>query len=191
MKNVEKIKTSKINEPRKDSKLKKLSSIKNFTTLDLEVTGSNPKKDSIVAVYITKVVNLQLSESRTFWVSPPYVLSKSMIDFLKIDFEKIEKAKLGHEVRDDIISHIGKEPLFIHMAAFDNAFLKQQLNINCEKNGIEIYDTLALARTYLPDLKKYKLSDIDIILPSLPHKKTPSEQTAQLSIKIINRLFKL
>ncbi len=129
-----------------------------FTVLDLETTGLNPKIDKIIEVGAVKVRAGIITEQFESFVNPGRRLEERIKELTGICDEDLVHAPTAREVIPALIAFIGEDILVGHRILFDYSFVKKEAvnqKLTFEKQGI---DTLKIARKYLPDLESKRLS---------------------------------
>ena len=131
-----------------------------YTALDLETTGLNPKKDKIIEIGAVKVREGRIVDSFQCFVNPWRKLGEETRLLTGIDDGMLQDAPGIDEVLEPLIDFIGEDVLVGHRILFDYSFVKKAAvnrSLVFEKEGI---DTLKLARKLLPDLESRKLGDL-------------------------------
>ncbi len=128
-----------------------------FTVIDLETTGLNPKTDKIIEIGAVKVKNGKVQETYQCFINPGRKLEERITELTGICDEDLQNAALIEEELPNLLSFIGDDILVGHRILFDYAFLKKAAvnqKLSFEKMGI---DTLKIARKCLPDLESRRL----------------------------------
>lgn len=129
-----------------------------FTVIDLETTGLNPKTDKIIEAGAVRVRNGVITEQFASPVNPGRKLEERIIELTGIRDEDLEEAPYIEEVLPKLIDFIGDDILVGHRVLFDFSFIKKaatNIGLSFEKKGI---DTLKLARRFLPELESKRLT---------------------------------
>ena len=122
--------------------------LQDFTALDLETTGLNPKTDKIIEIGAVRIRNGQEAARWESLVNPGVQISDFTEGLTGIRNEDLKNAPVIEDV------------LVGHRILFDYSFLKKAAvnqGISFEKKGI---DTLKLSRKFLPELPSRKLPDL-------------------------------
>lgn len=131
--------------------------LNDFTTLDIETTGLNPKMDKIIEVGAVRVRNGEITEKFESLVNPGRKLEKRIVSLTGICDLDLKNAPNGEEVIPKLLAFLGEDVLVGHRILFDYSFVKKaavNLKLPFEKQGI---DTLKIARRFLPELESRKL----------------------------------
>ena len=135
----------------------------NYTALDLETTGLNPKYDKIIEVGAVKVRNGKIIDRFQQLVRPGIALPEKITGLTGITQEELLEAKDSEMVIPQLLEFLEDDVILGHSVMFDYSFLKKAaVNQNLWKPeqfhlGL---DTLRLSRIYLPELPSRKLTDL-------------------------------
>ena len=119
--------------------------VSDYTALDLETTGLDPKRDKIIEIGAVKVRDGKVAERFQSFVDPGRALEEHVRELTGIGNGMLEGAPDMGELLEPLLAFLGDDVLVEHRILFDYSF---------EKKGI---DTLKLARKFLPDLESRKL----------------------------------
>lgn len=131
--------------------------ILDFTALDIETTGLDPKRDKIIEIGALKIRNGKAEDRFETLVHPGRRLEERITELTGITDEDLRDAPVASQVIPKLLHFIGEDVLLGHRIMFDYSFVKRaavNLNLSFEKQGI---DTLKLARRFLPQLEKKSL----------------------------------
>lgn len=131
-----------------------------YTALDLETTGLNPKRDRIIEIGAVKVRGGKAVDRFQSLVNPGRLLDGHVSSLTGIDDGMLDGMPEAGQLMEPLAAFIGEDVLVGHRILFDYSFLKREAvnrNMVFEKKGI---DTLKLARRFLPDLESRKLGDL-------------------------------
>lgn len=129
----------------------------NYTALDLETTGLNPKRDRIIEIGAVKVRDGEAVDCFQYLVNPGRVLDEHVCKLTGIDSSMLANAPEIGQLLEPLFAFIGEDVLVGHRILFDYSFVKKAAanhNLAFERKGI---DTLKLARKFLVDLESRKL----------------------------------
>ena len=128
-----------------------------YCVLDLETTGISHLTEKITEVGIIKIKDGQIIDEFECFVNPEKPIPQKVQEITHITDEMVKDAETIDKVIPKIIEFIGDSVLVAHNADFDMGYLKY----NFEKYGYKFensyIDTLRLAKSIFPDMKKYKL----------------------------------
>ena len=131
-----------------------------YCVLDLETTGISHVTEKITEVGIIKIKNGEIIDEFECFVNPEKPIPQKVQEITHITDEMVKDAETIDKVIPKIIEFIGDSVLVAHNADFDMGYLKY----NFEKYGYKFensyIDTLRLAKSMFPELKKYKLGII-------------------------------
>lgn len=131
--------------------------IYDFTALDIETTGLDPKMDKIIEIGAVKIRNGKEADRFETLIDPGKKLTERIIQLTGITDENLENAPRIEEILPKLLEFIGEDVLLGHKILFDYSFIKRAAvnhNYIFEKQGI---DTLKLARRFLPELESRRL----------------------------------
>lgn len=131
--------------------------ISDFTALDIETTGLDPKRDKIIEIGALRIRNGKVKDRLETMVHPGRRLEERITELTGITDDDLKDAPTAAQVIPKLLEFIGEDVLLGHRIMFDYSFVKRaavNLNLNFEKQGI---DTLKLARRFLPELEKKSL----------------------------------
>ena len=131
--------------------------INDYTCVDIETTGLNPKTDRIIEIGAVKVQNGQITEAFESFVSPGRKLEGRITELTGITDEMLLNAPESKEVIRKFLDFAGEDILLGHSVLFDYSFLKKAAvneKLTFERQGI---DTLKIARKFLPELESRSL----------------------------------
>lgn len=131
-----------------------------FTALDIETTGLDPKMDKVIEIGAVKIRNSRETGRFDALVNPGRKLTEKIMQLTGIRDEDLENAPYIEEVLPELLDFIGEDVLLGHRILFDYSFIKRAAvnhNLVFEKQGI---DTLKLARRFLPELESKRLTSL-------------------------------
>jgi len=123
--------------------------------LDLETTGLDAKKDSIIEIAAVLLKDGKIVDKFQTLVQPAknQVISSTVSVLTGIQASDLSSAPTLEEVREKLVNFIQDRPIVGHNIGFDLDFLKEN-EFSFAKVGL---DTLELAHTILPKLDFYSL----------------------------------
>lgn len=133
-----------------------------FVSLDLETTGLNSEKDSIIEVGLVKFCfNKEISRYSSL-VYFDGNLDREIIELTGISEEELLLAPKLNDVLDEIRKFIGENDIIVgHNVGFDLSFLAKQ---NIKFSDDRILDSWYLATSLLSDLNSYSLQSLAIYM---------------------------
>ena len=129
-----------------------------YVSLDLETTGLSPKLDKIIEIGAVKVIDGEIVDNFSEFLSPGRKLEEKTIELTGITEEDLKGAPEAAEVIPKLLEFCGDLPLVGHRILFDYSFVKHaavNLKLSFEKEGV---DTLKISRACHPELESKKLS---------------------------------
>ncbi len=165
-----------------------------FVVFDLETTGFSNKNDKITEIGAVKVENFKVVDRFSQLINPEKDISYKVQELTGITNDLIKDKPIIEEVLPKFVEFIGDSVLVAHNADFDMGFMQQK----CREQNIEFkntsVDTLTLARTLLPHMKRFRLNLIakELGIPLLNHHRAvdDAEATAHIFIKFLEMIRK-
>lgn len=135
----------------------------NYTALDLETTGLNPKHDKIIEVGAVRVRNGRITDRFQSLINPGVALPDKIVQLTGITGEELGDAPHPERVLPELLDFLGDDVILGHSVMFDYSFLKKEA-VNqglwkTEQNHWGL-DTLRLARIFLPELQSRRLTEL-------------------------------
>lgn len=128
--------------------------------IDIETTGLNPVKDSIIEISGIKVKNGKAVEEFSSLINPNRKIPKFITGLTGISDDMLKDARDAKEVLTDFCSFIQTEPIVGHNIRFDLSFINANLKKYFNLPLINDYaDTLTFSRKFY-NLPSYKLTKI-------------------------------
>ena len=165
-----------------------------FVVFDLETTGFSNKNDKITEIGAVKIENFKIVDRFSQLINPQKDISYKVQELTGITNDLIKDKPTIEEILPKFVEFIGDSVLVAHNAAFDMGFMQQK----CREQNIEFkntsIDTLTLARTLLPHMKRFRLNLIakELGVPLLNHHRAvdDAEATAHIFIKFMEMIIK-
>ena len=133
--------------------------LSDYVVLDLEMTGVNPKNDSITEIGAVRVTG---DTVKTFGmlVHPRTKIPESVEKLTGITNEMVSDAADLNDAMKAFLDFSGDAPLVGHMITVDYSFVKQWAINKRIKYERMLLDTLKLSRSFLRELPSYKLENL-------------------------------
>ncbi|MTH52138.1 ATP-dependent DNA helicase DinG [Bacillus mangrovi] len=168
-----------------------------YVVLDVETTGSSPKKGEKIIQFAAVVwENGRISERFMSYVNPLKPIPAFIEELTGISTEMVEGAPVFSDIAADICRLLDGASFVAHNVHFDLSYVQAEL----EQAGYprfmgSIMDTVELSRLMFPSFESYKLSELCReleILHDRPHQAdSDAEATAEIFGLILSRLEKL
>lgn len=164
--------------------------IQDFTAIDIETTGLNPKTERIIEVGAVKVRDGKIVDQYESLINPGRKLEERIIELTGITDEMLKTAPTPEEILPGLLNFLGDDILLGHSLMFDYSFIKR-LAVNLKlwdakatSSGI---DTLKIARHFLTDLESRSLPFLCKYF-GIPHKAHRAVEDAKAAALLYERL---
>ena len=163
-----------------------------FVVFDIETTGFSAVNDRIIEIGAVKVEGGRIVDRYSTFVNPERPIPFEIEKLTGIHDGMVEGAEVIEDVLPKFMEFCQDCIMVAHNAEFDMSFIRE----NCRRQEFErkftVVDTLAMARSMLPDLKNYKLDTVvEAVGGSLEnhHRAVEdAESTADIFVKFVARL---
>lgn len=173
------------------------SMVNKFVVVDLETTGSSPKKDDkIIQIGMVTIENGEITETFSSLINPGRQIPVFIESLTGISNDMVEAAPHFAEVAPKIVDMLDQACFVAHNVFFDLPFLQAELKAAGFRyfTGI-VVDTVELARILYPSAWGYKLSELaeqENIVHERPHQAdSDALVTAELLLIMLNQLADL
>lgn len=132
----------------------------NYTVIDLEMTGLNPKQDKVIEIGAVRVRDHKVQDSYTTLINPRRAIPERVVALTGITDSDVAEGMGEDEAVQGLLAFIGEDVIVGHNISFDYSFVKQWA-VN-QRVPLELYacDTLRIARAILPGEQSKKLEDL-------------------------------
>ncbi len=137
-----------------------MSRIKNYTVIDLEMTGLSAKSDKIIEIGAAKVVDGKIVDTYQTLVNPKQHIPEKVQLLTGITDEDVASGAQMDEALEKLLGFIGEDEIVGQNVNFDYSFIKQWAVNRKIPLEMKAYDTLKLARKCLPPEQSKKLEDL-------------------------------
>ncbi len=131
-----------------------------YVVFDLETTGIDLMSNGITEIGAVKLVNGKMTEQFTTLVKPDYPITEENMAITGITPEMVKDAPKIGVVIPDFMKFIEGAILVAHNAEFDTKFIKRFAGGEEYEIKNKVMDTLEMARSLLPQLKRHDLHTI-------------------------------
>ncbi|GCE17061.1 exonuclease domain-containing protein [Dictyobacter kobayashii] len=128
-----------------------------FVVIDTETTGLRPGSDRVIEVAAVRVGRGQILDSYHSLINPGRRIPPFIERFTGITQTMVNEAPLASQVLPELLDFIDGAPLVGHNLGFDLNFLTFEAQLLGLSFPIDGFDTIPLARRFLPALKRFKL----------------------------------
>lgn len=163
-----------------------------FVVFDLETTGLNSIKNQIIEIGAVKIHNGEVVDKFSEFVNPMIPIPYEVTNLTSITDKDVQNAESIDKVLPRFLEFVSDSVLVAHNAGFDMGFIKQKaLDIGTRVENTCI-DTMVLARTLLPTLRKVTLDsvckELNISLENHHRAVDDANATAEMFVNFIPRL---
>lgn len=134
--------------------------IKDYTVVDLEMTGLAVKLDRIIEIGAVRVRGGEVEDTYAMLVDPGIPIPQRVTELTGITDEMAAKGEDMDEAVQGLVDFIGDDVLVGQNIGFDYSFIKQWAVNHKLSLSMSAYDTLKLARRYLPADMPKKLESL-------------------------------
>lgn len=124
--------------------------IKDYTVVDLEMTGLAVKLDRIIEIGAVRVRGGEVADTYAMLVDPRIPIPQRVAELTGITDEMTAGGEDMDKAVQGLIDFIGDDVLVGQNIGFDYSFIKQWAVNHKLSLSMSAYDTLKLARRYLP-----------------------------------------
>ena len=131
-----------------------------FICFDIETTGLSALKDKITEIGAVKVVNGEIVDTFSTFANPEMPIPSKITQLTGITDAMVKDAPSQSEAVSAFLEFAGGNILVAHNAPFDTSFIRKA----CQNMGVDYpytsFDTVAISRAILPDIKNVKLDTV-------------------------------
>lgn len=132
----------------------------NYTVIDLEMTGLNPKLDKVIEIGAVRVRGHKEAARYATLVNPRRSIPERVVELTGITNEEVAAGLDEDEAMQALIAFIGDDVIVGHNVSFDYSFMKQWAVNKRIPLTLRACDTLRIARAILPGEQSKKLEDL-------------------------------
>lgn len=130
----------------------------NYVALDVETTGLNPARDRLLEIGAARILDGEVCETYSTLIDTGIPVPARIQELTGITDEMQREGKRIETAIREILDFCRELPVLGHNVQFDYGFLKQ----NAVNQGLEFekeaFDTLKIARKFLPDIPSKTLT---------------------------------
>ena len=170
---------------------------KQYVVLDLETTGHSASRgDRMIQIGAVKISDGIITDRFISYVNPGQSISPFIQELTGITDEDVIDAPLFRDIASDLIDFLKDCAFVAHNVHFDWSFLSSQLKLEgYVVPKLAMYDTVELARIFMPTEESYKLgmlADQLGVTHDRPHQAdSDAEATAHVFLHVMNKLHSL
>lgn len=131
--------------------------LKEYVSIDLEMSGLNPKEDRIIEIGAVKIINSEVADTLSVLVNPHRKLSEEIQKLTGLTDEMLAAGAEDYEAVRRLLEFAEGRPFVGHHIISDVSFIKScGINHGFTCNN-KVVDTLGIARKLLPPQQKKNL----------------------------------
>ena len=164
-----------------------------FICFDLETTGLSAQNDRITEIGAVRLHNGEITERFDIFVDPERPIPEKITQLTSITNEMVQGAPKEAEALQQFFDFCGENAVLVaHNASFDASFVRAALQRHGKPFENTYIDTVTMARSLLPDLKKATLDSVANYLKLKPfHHHRAEDDAAVLGDIFLNFLERL
>ena len=164
-----------------------------FVVFDIETTGFGPINDQIIEIGAVKIAGGEIVDKFSQFINPQIPIPYEIEKLTSINDSMVADAPLIDEVLPKFLEFCKDCVLVAHNASFDVGFISKKAELMNISTDFTVADTVAMARTLLPDIKNYKLDvvakELGISLENHHRAVDDAQCTAYIFLEFV-RMFK-
>jgi DNA polymerase III subunit epsilon len=160
-----------------------------FVVLDVETTGLSPSRHRLIEVGAILMQGDRTLDVFDQLINPGKRIPDFIAQFTGITQEMVARAPKAENVLPDLLAFIGRRPVVGHNVGFDLGFLNfetQRIGHFAPTDGI---DTIAMARRFLPGVRRPKLDALASRLGVRAHERHRAMGDAQTTADVFRLLL--
>jgi len=162
-----------------------------FAVVDTETTGLRPGSDRVIELAVVYIRGGEVIDTFHSLVNPGCRISPFIINFTGITHEMLSEAPTAQEIMPDFLQRIDDTILVGHNLSFDLNFLSHEAQLLGKTLPVDGFDTIPLARRFLPGLKRFKLDMVAAYLQIPASNRHRALGDAEITAAVLLRLLAL
>jgi len=125
--------------------------------LDIETTGFNPKKDSIIEIYAVRYWRGKVEEEFSTLIKPNRGIPAPITRLTGLKESDFIEAPTFNEIKEDLYCFLKNKRIIAYNSSFDKRFLvKNDRRLSC----LRFIDYLKFMKRKRPNLRSYRLGEV-------------------------------
>lgn len=162
-----------------------------FAVVDTETTGLRPGPDRVIELAVVRVRGGEVIDTFQSLVNPDRYISPFIVNFTGITPEMLRAAPTAKEIMPGFLQVIDGTILVGHNLSFDLKFLSHEAQLLGTSFPLNGFDTIPLARRFLPGLRRFKLDMVAAYLHIPASNRHRALGDAEITAKVFLRLLEL
>lgn len=134
-----------------------MSRIRDYTVIDLEMTGLAAKDNKIIEIGAVRVRGGKKTDTYSMLINPHVAIEPIVVNLTGITDEMLAEGEEEDPAVAGLLEFIGEDVIIGHNVSFDYSFIKQWAVNKRIPLDLKACDTLKLARALLPEEQPKKL----------------------------------
>jgi DNA polymerase-3 subunit epsilon len=160
-----------------------------FVVLDVETTGLSPARHRVIEIGALIVRGDETCGTFQQLINPGRRIPDFITQFTGISSEMVVKAPKAEKVLPELLDFIGRRPIVGHNVGFDLGFLGYEAQRIQSFFPTEGLDTIALARRFVPGVRRLKLDKLAARLGIAAHDRHRALGDAQTTADVLRQLL--
>lgn len=162
-----------------------------FTVIDTETTGLRPGPDRVIELAVVRIRGGEVIDTFQSLINPCRRISPFIINFTGITPEMLVGAPTAKEIMPNFLQSTDGTILVGHNLSFDLKFLSYEAQLLGTPFPLHGFDTIPLARRFLPGLRRFKLDMVAAYLQIPASNRHRALGDAEITAKVFLRLLEL
>ena len=162
-----------------------------FVVVDTETTGLRPGPDRVIEVAAVRVRGGKIVDTFQSLLNPRRRIPPFIAQFTGITQEMVNEAPTAEQIFPELMEFITDAVLVGHNLSFDLNFLTHEAQLLGYQFPFDGFDTITLARRFLPGVKRFKLDMVaaHLNIPTVGRHRAwgDAEVTAAVFLRILER----
>ncbi|GCE12027.1 exonuclease domain-containing protein [Tengunoibacter tsumagoiensis] len=160
-----------------------------FIVVDTETTGLRPGPDRVIEIAAVRVQGGRIVDTFQTLVNPERRIPPFIAKFTGITQDMVDEAPTARQIFANFLEFLGDGTLVGHNLSFDLNFLSYEAKLLRKSLPLDGFDTIPLARRFLPGLKRFKLDMVATHLNIPVHDRHRALGDAEVTAAVFLRIL--